>query len=99
MIKRTEEDRYANFKELKANEREGVDYEICKRFISSAVAIIAPHGGKIEPGTSELAEGIAGADYTYYSFKGLKNEKGANRELHITSSNFDEPIAVGLVEQ
>src|SRR5882724_11484201 len=52
-------------------------------------------GGGIEPGTSELAEAIAGADMSFYAFEGLK--KKGNGILHITSSRFDEPKAVFLV--
>jgi phage replication-related protein YjqB (UPF0714/DUF867 family) len=57
--------------------------------------LIAPHGGGIEPGTSELAEAIAGDDLSFYSFEGLK--KRGNGVLHITSSRFDEPNAMALV--
>jgi phage replication-related protein YjqB (UPF0714/DUF867 family) len=55
------------------------------------VAVIAPHGGGIEPGTSELATAIAGDDFSLYLFEGLKS--AGNGELHITSTNFDEPIS------
>jgi phage replication-related protein YjqB (UPF0714/DUF867 family) len=60
-----------------------------------ATAVIAPHGGGIEPGTSELAEAIAGADLSFYAFEGIKTN--GNRVLHITSSRFDEPKALALV--
>jgi phage replication-related protein YjqB (UPF0714/DUF867 family) len=53
------------------------------------VAIIAPHGGKIEPGTSEIAAAIAGDDYSLYRFQGLRDRP--REELHITSAKFDEP--------
>lgn len=57
--------------------------------------MIAPHGGGIEPGTSELAEAIAGVGLSFYVFEGIKEE--GNRILHITSSRFDEPEGVALV--
>ncbi len=60
-----------------------------------AAAVIAPHGGGIEPGTSELAEAIAGADLSFYAFEGLK--KDGNGDLHVTSDHFDEATAIELV--
>jgi phage replication-related protein YjqB (UPF0714/DUF867 family) len=56
--------------------------------LGSDVCIIAPHGGKIEKWTSEIATALAGDDYNLYLFEGLKRAK--NRDLHITSSRFDE---------
>lgn len=88
-------DKYASFSDLQASEREGVDFRIrlCRR--SSSVAIIAPHGGKIERGTSEIAEAIAEDRHNLYCFEGTKSEN--NWDLHITSARFDEPKCVALV--
>ncbi len=55
---------------------------------------MALHGGRIEPGTSEIAESIAGTEYCFYAFEGLK--KSGNGALHITSTSFDEPLALGM---
>jgi phage replication-related protein YjqB (UPF0714/DUF867 family) len=87
---------YKSFKELSNQEGEGKDYQIriCSR--EKGVVILAPHGGKIEPMTSEIAEAIAGEDYSFYSFEGLKAE--GNHVLHIESHLFDEPQASKLVE-
>ncbi len=52
--------------------------------------------GGIEPGTSEIARRIAGEDLNLALFEGLKSR--GNRDLHITSANFDEPRCVGIVE-
>ena len=49
----------------------------------------------IEPGTSEIAEAIAGKEFSFYAFEGIKD--GPNSELHITSTRFDETTAVDLV--
>lgn len=68
---------------------------IYTRQADATVAIIAPHGGKIERGTSELARAIGGTDYRIYCFEGTKPNN--NRDLHITSTNFDEPEGVKLV--
>jgi phage replication-related protein YjqB (UPF0714/DUF867 family) len=88
-------DRYANFAELSRSEREGVDFRICCTRRELGVAIIAPHGGKIEPATSQIASAIAGAEYSVYCFEGMK--PSGNSALHITSENFDEPRCVELV--
>ena len=59
--------------------------------------ILAPHGGKIEPATTEVAEAIAGIDYSFYSFEGLKAD--GNGVLHIESHLFDEPRALEAIEK
>jgi len=56
----------------------------------SPIAVLAPHGGEIEPGTSEIATHISGEDFTCYIFNGIKNRYNY-KDLHITSTNFDEP--------
>jgi phage replication-related protein YjqB (UPF0714/DUF867 family) len=56
---------------------------------------VAPHGGKIEPGTSDIARKIARKRFNYYCFEGIKKEN--NGRLHITSHNFDEPMAVKII--
>jgi phage replication-related protein YjqB (UPF0714/DUF867 family) len=88
-------DSYASFADLARVERENVDFRIRSRRRNSPVTIIAPHGGKIEPGTSEIAEAIAADNYSFYCFEGLKTHD--NRRLHLTSTHFDEPIGVALV--
>lgn len=89
-------DRYPNFAELCRHEIEGRDYRICVRVAEAGdVAIIAPHGGKIEYLTTELARSIAAGDHSFYAFEGTKWID--NRALHITSSSFDEPRALQLV--
>jgi len=90
-------DKYRNFQELKTFELEGQDFrvEIVSRE-GSQTAVIAPHGGKIEPGTSELALAIAGEDLNVALFEGIK--PGKNRDLHLTSTNFDEPRCLKIVQ-
>lgn len=89
------DDRYSDFDELSRDEREGVDFRICLTRRVSPVAIIAPHGGKIESGTSEIAAAIAGERYCLYRFEGLKPCR--NRLLHIPSTKFDEPKCMELI--
>lgn len=90
-------DVYRNFVHLAETEREGVDFrvELVKREGATTV-ILAPHGGRIEPGTSEVARAIAGAELSLAVFEGTK-PKG-NACLHITSTNFDEPRCLELVQ-
>ena len=89
-------DKYTNIAELKQNEREDEDYTILYRELTSKIAIMAPHGGGIEPGTIDIADNLAGCDYTFYSFKGLK--KSEYSILHINSNTFDEPIALRVAQ-
>ena len=88
--------KYKNYEDLKRHEREGEDYVVIFRENDSSVALIAPHGGGIEPGTVEIADGIAGAEHDFYAFKGIK--KQGNAVLHITSNRFDEPKGVGIAK-
>jgi len=88
-------DTYKDFDSLSAVEKEGLDFQIRFNKIKSSIAIIAPHGGSIEPGTSEIAKSIAGDDFACYSFEGIKR-KGNKKYLHITSTNFDEPKGVEI---
>lgn len=89
-------DRYTSFAELSAHERDGIDYRIVEVIRASPVVVLAPHGGTIEPMTSEVAAAIAGADHSLYCFEGLSNER-THADLHITSDRFDEPRARRLV--
>jgi phage replication-related protein YjqB (UPF0714/DUF867 family) len=86
-------DKYANFAALEAAENKQ-RYAIYQREGTSGVAVIAPHGGGIEPGTLELADSIAGTNHAYYAFDGKK--KNGSTDLHITSTNFDEPVGVEI---
>jgi len=90
-------DKYDGFAQLAAEETQGRDYQIVVNDRSNKVSIIAPHGGYIEPGTSQLAESIAAKDFSLYCFKGLAEDR-PHRDLHITSSNFDEPRCLDLVK-
>ncbi len=88
---------YQSYKELSNSAQEGTDYRIeTHQGITDAV-IIAPHGGKIEPGATEIAKAIAGEDHGFYSLEGLK--PGNNHILSIPSEKFDEPRALEMVEK
>jgi len=86
---------YSTFKQLAKSESEGKDYQVRIDLRDTPVLVMAPHGGKIEPMTAEIAEAIAGHDYSFYSFEGLKED--GNNILHIESHLFDEPRALQAV--
>lgn len=89
-------DKYSSYSELSKSEKEGADYDKDVRALERAlVVVIAPHAGRIEPKTGPIAQEIAGADFSLYCFRGRK--ANGNRDLHITSHNFDEPECVDLV--
>ncbi len=91
-------DKYRNFAELAAAEISDRDYRISVASRESGIVIAAPHGGGIEPGTSEIAKTIGGDDFSLYLFEGIKRT-GNRSALHITSSNFDEPQCIGLLKR
>ena len=90
-------DKYNNYEQLRRNEELNKDYQINWRKGETDSVIVATHGGSIEPGTTEIADAVAGKDHSFYSFEGIKPD--GNRDLHITSTSFDEPHGVHLVEE
>ena len=88
-------DKYNSFAELVRHEEVNKDYRISISNVGSPITIIAPHGGKIEPRTSDLTKMIAKRNYNYYCFEGLK--KNNNTSLHITSHRFDDPNAIKIL--
>jgi phage replication-related protein YjqB (UPF0714/DUF867 family) len=89
-------DKYAKFEALASGEPDG-SYAVIPHDIGSRIVVAAPHGGGIEPGTSEIARAIAGTVFSCYLFEGKK--ASGNSELHITSSNFDEPKCLSLLRR
>lgn len=88
--------KYRSFAELARHEVHGRDYRVrvsARR--DSPVLILAPHGGMIEDGTSEIAVAIAAEEHNVFSFEGIK-PYGTNRDLHITSHLFDHPECMRL---
>ena len=90
-------DKYKNFAALAKSEVEGRDYLIGLRKRRGSLIVIAIHGGGIEAGTSEVADGIAADDLSFYTFQGMKLRR--NRDLHITSHCFDEPQCTQLLSE
>ena len=86
--------KYRNFAELQRKESPK-SYSIHQKQGHSDIAVIAPHGGGIEPGTLEIARSIAGEEHSFYGFEGCKSRD--NSDLHITSTRFDEPKCLDIV--
>jgi phage replication-related protein YjqB (UPF0714/DUF867 family) len=85
-------DKFRNFKELKKARPKSFGIEMCSR--EGDFLLFAPHAGGIEPGTSEICKWFNKDPYSYYVFEG----KGGNcRELHITSTRFNEPEFINLL--
>jgi phage replication-related protein YjqB (UPF0714/DUF867 family) len=88
--------KYSCYAELARHETLGLDYRFLAREVpGAAVLVAAPHGGMIEIGTSEIARLIAGREYSLFVFEGLK-AYGTNRDLHITSHQFDHPACLAM---
>lgn len=89
-------DRYGSFTQLSKYEIEGEDYRVDIIDRKSRSTVLAIHGGRIEPGTDAIAREIAADNTSYYVFEGIN--EGESDLLHITSTRFDDPRAISLVE-
>ncbi len=87
---------YINFRHLRQEEKEDLDYTIQCFPRESDIAVIAPHGGGIEPGTTEIAKAIASDRFSFYTLEGLKPQ--GNKRLHIASDHFDEDRAYRIAQ-
>jgi len=88
---------YGCYADLTKAQVEGADFNICvRRRPESTVAILAPHGGGIEAGTSEIARAVAGSEFNLYLFEGTR-PSGNYAALHLTSHRFDEPRCLALL--
>lgn len=101
-------DHYSSFSELKSHHVLGKDYKIIAHDRSKKdkthTLVMAMHGCKIEQGTTELAEEIAGDRFSFYSFCGMTEEKKypgllLDPLLHITSAHFDEPTLLTMIKK
>jgi phage replication-related protein YjqB (UPF0714/DUF867 family) len=88
-----------SFADLEKQFTEGVHFCKTTRDRGGTVLILAPHGGGIERGTSELARSIAGDDLSFYLFEGLMPTARQSQALHITSTRFDEPRCLKLISK
>lgn len=90
-------DLYNNFNDLMSSEIRDLDFRITYNDFNKSLGVFAIHGGKIEPGTSELAKLISNGTMNEYFFEGIKESN--NFSLHITSTNFDEPNALRIASK
>src|SRR5258708_1525774 len=61
--------------------------------------LVAPHGGAIEPGTTEIMRAAARlGPWAYYHFDG-RLRRGNWEQLHIASTLFDEPTLLEMLPQ
>ncbi|MGG1219343.1 poly-gamma-glutamate hydrolase family protein, partial [Priestia endophytica] len=92
-------DVYANYEELAAAKVEGKDYQIRYKDNGSETLLFSPHAGGIEIGSTELITAISDdrPEWDWYLFEGMQSSN--NTELHITSTNFDEPRALNMMSK
>jgi len=85
-------DKYKNFLDLKTHRPKS--FIISKKSSNNNFLIFTPHGGGIEPGTTEICKWFGEQSFSYYSLTG----KGSKcNELHITSTRFDEPSLLKML--
>jgi phage replication-related protein YjqB (UPF0714/DUF867 family) len=90
-------DKYSNYQELARYEQKGIDFIIRQAAGKTmSTLVLGLHAGRIEPGISEIVLAVAGADLSYYLFEGIKAQ--GNKDLHITSTHFDEPGCLALIQ-
>ena len=87
-------DTYRDFHHLTLARDTTKEYTIAVKDRLAEITVLAPHGGRLEAGTSELAEELAGNDWNYYSFMALMDS--GNNRLHVTSIHYNDPVAVAM---
>lgn len=88
---------FKSFADLAAAYKEGIDYCIKKQAgLHPNIAVVAPHGGAIEPPTSQIASDIAGQEFSCYLFEGIRKSNNY-KALHLTSEFFDERKCLELI--
>ena len=98
VTKRVSANDFRCYGELAQRYQEGVDYAVhVMPRGRSRVAVVAPHGGRIEGRTSEIARLIAGDEHGLYLFEGLRTTGDNFDCLHLASHWFDEPRALDLI--
>ncbi|WP_259337337.1 poly-gamma-glutamate hydrolase family protein [Staphylococcus capitis] len=90
-------DRFKSMTDLFKHTKRNVDWKKEVKKVGSHVLIIAPHGGNIEAGTTELTKLIANDNhYDYFSFTVLRKKHA--EDLHVTSSHCNDPTLLNMVK-
>jgi phage replication-related protein YjqB (UPF0714/DUF867 family) len=88
---------YDSYADLAAAYQRDKDYQIVQvSRPGSLTAVLAPHVGRIEAHTSDVARGIAGEELGLYVFEGLLRA-GNFALLHLASERFDEPDCLAML--
>lgn len=96
-IENAHKDYYASMTQLERETKEGIDWKKETRDQGNQVLIVAPHGGNIEQGTSELTKLLAQqGDYDYFSFEATRPSN--NTQLHVTSTHYDDPTLHQMIK-
>nr|WP_204179836.1 poly-gamma-glutamate hydrolase family protein [Staphylococcus sp. GDY8P76P] len=91
------QDYYKSMTELYNDTTEGIDWKKDTRNVGKSVLIVAPHGGNIEQGTSELTKLVANnGDFDYFSFEAIRPSN--NTQLHVTSTNYDDATLHEMIQ-
>ena len=66
---------------------------------SNFCLLIAPHGGGVEPGSSEIMRAVVEVGgWAWYEFAGFLRQ-GNKEALHMPSASFDEPTLKSMLPQ
>ena len=87
---------YSNFADLCSSRSRGIDFDTSYEDRKSTWAVIAPHGGKIEPHTGKIAKIIAQKSISFYVFTSKTKFQDGYTD-HLMSTNFDDPNALKIV--
>ncbi|MEX6357364.1 poly-gamma-glutamate hydrolase family protein [Staphylococcus cohnii] len=91
------QDYYKSMTELYNDTKEGIDWKKDTRDVGKSVLIVAPHGGNIEQGTSELTKLVTNnGDFDYFSFEAIRPSN--NTQLHVTSTNYDDATLHDMIQ-
>lgn len=92
-------DRFTSYHDLLKVYTRGKDFSVSTRVGANRpdVLIMAPHGGKIEMRTAEIADAAAAEDYSCYMFE-AKLPSNNRYEMHIASERYDVPDALDAVK-
>ncbi|PHK48742.1 poly-gamma-glutamate hydrolase family protein [Staphylococcus edaphicus] len=90
-------DYYSSMTELYQDTKEGIDWKKDTRDVGNPVLIVAPHGGNIEQGTTELTKLVANnGNFDYFSFEAIRPSN--NTQLHVTSTHYDDETLHEMIQ-